>query len=370
MNRKYILPLFAILSAVSLNACASKQPSVNETEKVTETGAPKMIKAESERETEPETLDLTGESALKEALRERLSGFVGIKGSSGASIKRLHLAVRMLHLAAEGEYTLGIISPVVLEYYCSLKETERAEFLDNWAGVDYYTDTILYDFNSISNMLEDAGDLDAAKKLAGSPDLKEKWEIMRKGIEEGLRDAAAAAETVAESETAVETDEFGNVLTGETGESESEEIFATGLEHPETSEEEDETESSSAFESVTIPETTAKATTAPTPTAKADETKESPTVQQTLGFPTGGPSSEGFTNIVLLSVDQKLDPGELNYLREKYSLRLIYDYPNFNMYAVAFTGASNQAELEVLMSNISKENHITSVAQDKTSQLH
>ena len=365
MKKKYILPLVITLSAICLNACGSKQSSVNDTKKATETKAAKVIKAESENESESESLQLIGEAALKEGLRERLSCFVGIKGTSGASLKILHQAVGLLRLANKGEYTLNIVSPVVLEYYSSLDANDQEDFLETWAGVDYYTDTILYDFYSISNKLEDSGDLETAKKIVNSPNIKEKWEIMRKGIESVLPETV---ETVSEGETTNETDEFGNAVIDVSGESESEEIFESGLEHPETSEE--ETESIEVIETLPVPETTTAAATTPAATKKETEPKVTTTEQQTLGFPTGGPSSDSFTNIVLISVDQKLDPGELNYLREKYNLRLIYDYPGYNMYAVAFLGANNQAELEAEMAKISAENHITSVAQDKTSQLN
>lgn len=363
MKKIYMIPLLMALSIGCISACGTKKANMQETKKSSETKAVKRI--ETKTETEPETIELIGEAALKEGLRERLACFVGIKGTSGASLKTLHQAVRMLQLANDGDYTLNIISPVTLEYYESLSDSDKTGFLEIWAGIDYYTDTVLYDFYSISNMLEDAGDLDAAKKLANSPKIKEKWEIMRKGIEGVLPDEA---ETVAEGEAAKET-EFDGSISDTAGESETD----YGSEHEMLI-----PEGSAAVETIPqivpetnpVPETTTVAVTTPVTETEIIETTSAPTVEQTLGFPTGGPSTDIFTNIVLLSVDEKLDPGELNYLREKYSLRLVYDYPNFNMYAVAFDGVTTQAQLEAAMAEISGENHITSVSQDKTAQLH
>ncbi|ETP73208.1 hypothetical protein UYO_0673 [Lachnospiraceae bacterium JC7] len=364
MKKKYLVPLVITLSIVCLNACGTKKSYVKETKKTTETKSAKKI--ETKAETESETINLMGEAALKKGLRDRLGSFVGIKGTSGASLKTLHQAVRMLQLANDGEYTLNIVSPVTLEVYESLSDADRAGFLETWAGVDYYTDTVLYDFYSISNMLEDSGDLETAKKLVNSPKIKEKWEIMRKGIEGVLPETA---ETVAEGEATNETDADGNAVVDVMGESEpdvngeSETYIPEGLQATETI-------PPIVMETIPVPETTTAAVTVPPVTSRPIETTAPTTAEQTLGFPTGGPSTDTFTNIVLLSVDEKLDPGELNYLRTKYNLRLIYDYPNYNMYAVAFNDAANQQQLEALMAQISVENHVTSVVQDKTSQLH
>ncbi len=379
MKKRYILPLVMMLSVVCLNACGTKKTYVNETKKVSETKSVK--KKEIKAETVPETQNLMGEAALKEALRERLNSFMGIKGTSGASLKTLHQAVRMLQLANEGNYTLSIVSPVTLEFYESLSDIDKAGFLETWGGVDYYTDTILYDFYSISNKLEDAGDLDAAKQLVNSARIKEKWEMMRKGIEGVLPDAS---ETDADGETTGETDADGNAVIDIVGESESgetdetEAVVSEGLQT-------DENLLRSILETMSIPETTTAAivppvtesiaeTTAPvatapmitTPVATAPVTTEA----QTSAYSVTSAPTETFTNVVLITVDEKLDPSELNYLRTKYNLRLVYDYPNFNMYAMALTDATTQAQMDAAMAMISSENHVTSVVQDRSAQLH
>lgn len=384
--KRRLVPLVMIALMVLLNSCGSKKSSVQTTAETKEKTT-KTVKIETETKTEPETIELRGEASLKEALRQRLSNCVGIKGTAGASLRTIHQAVHLLQLANDGDYTLNIVSPVVLDFYNSLSDVDKAGFLETWAGIDYYTNTILYDFYSISNKLEDAGDLEAAKKLTNSATIKEKWEIMRKGIDAVLPDAAETVES--ESETEIEstfetdkygyhilgTDEYGNTIyetdaNGNLISENSEEkliIDEYGRVIHIPREKESEVETAEA-ETTTVPETTAKET--QKETTRAAETETTTVPETTPGYPTGGPTAGGFSNVILVSVEDKLDPSELNNLMTKYNLKILYDYQNYNMYAFACNGVTTQEQLNMIISMVSTENHVTSVAQDKTSGLH
>lgn len=385
--KQRLFPLVMIALMVLLNSCGSGKSSAETTAETT-VKSTKTVKIEAETKTEPETVELRGEAALKEALRQRLSNCIGIKGTAGASLRTIHQAVHFLKLANDGDYTLNIVSPVVLDFYNNLSDVEKESFLETWAGIDYYTNTILYDFYSISNKLEDAGDLEAAKKLTNSATLKEKWEIMRKGIDAVLPDAVAEtveseSETVIEStfetdkygyhilgtdaygNTIYETDANGNLISENSDEKLIIDEYGRVIHIPKEKESETET---AAAETTTAPETTVKET--QKETTKAAETETTTVPETTIGYPTGGPGTGSFSNVILVSVDDKLDPSELNNLMSKYNLKLLSDYQNYNMYAFACNGVTTEEQLNVIIGMVRTENHVTSVAQDKTSGLH
>ena len=224
--KRILVPMTAIGLMVLLGACSSGKTPVATT---SETEAAMTVSVKEDKETETETVaetrELRGENALKEALRQRLDSTLRIHGTAGASLKTIHQAVHFLQLADAGDFTLNIVSPVVLDFYNSLSDEDKIGFLETWFGIDDYTGKILDDFYSVSNLLEDAGDLDSAKELVNTPGIKEKWERMRKGIaavlpdelpetEESENAAASASKTEAEAETVYETDKYGYYILG------------------------------------------------------------------------------------------------------------------------------------------------------------
>ncbi|ETP73246.1 hypothetical protein UYO_0712 [Lachnospiraceae bacterium JC7] len=222
--KRILVPLTTMAFIAMLSACGFEKTPVAST---AETEMSETVKTETETKAGSETTELRGESVLKEALRQRLGNCIGIKGTSGASLKTIHQAVHFLQLANDGDYSLNIVSPVVLEFFDSLSDEDKAGFLETWDGIERYTDAILYDFNSVSSMLENAGDLDSAKKLANTAAVKEKWERMRKGIDAVLpemiietgeggdeTEVESGNEIESETETVFETDKYGYHILG------------------------------------------------------------------------------------------------------------------------------------------------------------
>ena len=349
MKKKFILAIALVISAAALSACGNGKKTKTT---IKETKPAKVITAAGDSKSEADTeedMDLTGTASLKAALRHRIERWTEIDGTAGASLKTLHQAVMLLKLADAGDYTLDIVSPEVLQYYSSLSTLDQESFLRIWSGVDYYTDTILYDFYAISGMLEDAGDLDTAKELVNSPTIKDKWDMMRRGIsgvlpsmEQESSSAEASAEELEKDQS--ETDEYGYIAEEETDEAVVETLPAE----------------------TTVAETNVSVT---FPTTRAPETTTAAAVTETYPTGTGEAATETFTNVVIVTVDEKLDPSELSNFITKYNLRLIYDYQNFNMYAFACEGVTTQEELDYIMKIISTENHVVGITRDKTMQL-
>ncbi len=419
MRKKFIISIIFMACVGVLGACGGN--SYKKSEK--ETKAAQVVTVTTAAEETEEQLQLTGAASLKSALNQRIGRWIEIDGTAGASLKTLHQAVMMLRLADVGDFTLDIVSPVVLEYYSSLSTADQESFLNVWSGVDYYTDTILNDFYSISGMLEDAGDLDTAKTLMNSPTIGDKWEIMRRGISAVLpevkREPASESDesysrgNITEDETdengyyivretdqfgnvkirktdadghyiaetdedgnileletadgskyALETDQDGRIITRETDEDGNRIVRETDKYGNIIKDEDDET--SETIETLPV-ETTEAATGVGYPTTGAAETYVVESTTET--YPTGKSGTDTFTNVVIISVDEKLDPSELSYFVTKYNLRLIYDYQNYNMYAFACEGATTQEQLDYIMKLISTENHVTGITQDKTLQL-
>ncbi|SFG44371.1 hypothetical protein [Oribacterium sp. WCC10] len=370
MNKKYILPIVLIFIMSVLCSCNSKTSGTKKAAKqYSETVREKKASAVSEAETE--IPKLIGEASLKEALMERFDRCMGIQGTAGASLKTLHQAVHFLELANAGEFTLNIVSPATLEFYNSLEERDQKDFLETWAGIDYYTDTILYDLYSIANMLEDSGDLDTAKRLVGNKQLKDRWEIMRKGIESVL---PAISEDVTESETKGETEQESMDLTEESELSEEQEyeLSGEGVIDIDGNDPDIDEEMESRLEY--NPETSVSYT------GRAEETTTGAPVENTTQvpvmtlpaekYPTGGPATDSFSNVIIISVDEKMDPGELSAFMSKYNLNMVYDYQNFNMYAVSCIGVTTKEQVENIMSMIKTENHVIGVAPDTVMHLY
>ena len=214
--KRRLVPFASMALMSLLIACGSdKTPVMTTAETLSELSETVRKETESPKSYEP--AEIRGESALKEALRQRLKALTGISGTSGAPLKTIHQAVHFIQLANDGDYSLNIVSPVVLDFYESLSDEEKAGFLDAWENLDRYAEAILGDFSSVSSILEDAGDLDSAKELVNSATVKEKWERMRKGI------AAVLPDRIAETEESETEEENKSEARAETAES----IFET-----------------------------------------------------------------------------------------------------------------------------------------------
>ncbi|WP_031554134.1 hypothetical protein [Oribacterium sp. FC2011] len=442
MKIKKSVFIVLIFSMILLSACGSNKKTKTSSKKQKEV----IAKVETEAADEEENEALIGEEALKNALRKRLERCLGIEGASGASLKTLHQSVQLLKLTRDGDYSLNIVTPVVQEFYDSLSADDQKDFLKTWGGIDYYTDTILNDFFSISGMLEDAGDLEIGKEISYDDQMKDKWAIVRQGITGVLPEAVPETEESSKTDESTasdgsiisqetdadgniilketdadgnvlltETDAEGNVVSRETDEGQgaitagTDENKKTGkTEKQRETDDEDETEggnrprnnnrNTNINNPVVVVTETVEETQEETYEEETYEEETEPTVNYpTLGdysettAPEFGPtigaasadtytntysntyantSADTFTNVVIVSVDEKLDPAELGGLSSKYDLRLMYDYQNFDKYAFSCDSVSNQEQMDFMMSMLKSENHITSVLQDSSVQLH
>jgi len=395
MKIKRIVSVTLISALFLLCACSSGGGEKKSSSKSSEES---IIRIQSEPETEEETVPLIGEENLKKALRQRLERCIGIEGSAGASLKALHQSVQLLKLTRDGDYSLNIVSPVVLEFFTSLSPEDQRDFVKTWGSIDYYTDTILNDFYSISVMLEDTGDLEVGKELSYDDIMKGKWTIVRQGmigvlpkLEDlpGENGEAEGTESGSKDRrnTLWEADVNGNVILKEIGEDGEIRIVETDVygkiletedpdsdldsEGEEDNEEVVETAEESHEEETSEP-AASEAVTAPFINYPTRGVVEQPvtTAAVTIAPSAAYPATVPFTNVIIVSVDEKLDPSELGALTSKYNMRLIYDYQNMDMYAFSCENVSNQEQMDFIMSMLKSENHITSVTQDRTLQLH
>ncbi len=69
-------------------------------------------------------------------------------------------------------------------------------------------------------------------------------------------------------------------------------------------------------------------------------------------------------NTLLIMVEDKSDTAAINAMFENYGLTVIYDYENFMMYAVSLDHTYSPEELEGLISDLEKEEHVIAVDKD------
>ena len=69
--------------------------------------------------------------------------------------------------------------------------------------------------------------------------------------------------------------------------------------------------------------------------------------------------------VILVSVDRKLTKKELKKLLKKYDLSVVYDYKNFNMYALSADRDLTDDEMQKLLDEIGKEKHVSSASRDE-----
>lgn len=72
---------------------------------------------------------------------------------------------------------------------------------------------------------------------------------------------------------------------------------------------------------------------------------------------------------IIISVDQKLTKAEFRLILEKYNLTVMYDYKNFNMYALQAEKELNADEMDILLKNLEGEHHIINAMRDGIAYL-
>lgn len=72
---------------------------------------------------------------------------------------------------------------------------------------------------------------------------------------------------------------------------------------------------------------------------------------------------------LMVSVDRKLHRKELQQLLAKYQLTVVYDYQNFNMYALAPKKPCSKFRLERIRKHLQQEPHVIGVEPDRMVQV-
>ena len=78
-----------------------------------------------------------------------------------------------------------------------------------------------------------------------------------------------------------------------------------------------------------------------------------------------GETPQYSSRVILAFVDRKLSARELDALLEKYNLSLVYDYENFNLYALSADQDLTRESMQKLIQGMEKEKHILSVSRDE-----
>ena len=73
--------------------------------------------------------------------------------------------------------------------------------------------------------------------------------------------------------------------------------------------------------------------------------------------------------MILVYVDHKLSKDDLDQLHAKYDLSVVYDYTNFNAYALSTERDYSDREMNALIAALKKEKGISDVQRDSTVTL-
>lgn len=79
--------------------------------------------------------------------------------------------------------------------------------------------------------------------------------------------------------------------------------------------------------------------------------------------------SQPASQTLMVSVDRKLHQKELQQLLAKYQLTVVYDYKNFNMYALVPKKPCSQFRLERIRKHLQQEPHVIGVEPDRVVQI-
>ena len=75
------------------------------------------------------------------------------------------------------------------------------------------------------------------------------------------------------------------------------------------------------------------------------------------------------SQVLLVSVDRKWTKTELKQVLDKYQLTVVYDYKNFNMYALAPKKPCTEFRLERIRKHLQQEPHVVAVERDQVVQI-
>lgn len=86
-------------------------------------------------------------------------------------------------------------------------------------------------------------------------------------------------------------------------------------------------------------------------------------------FPLVEPEQQFTSQTLLVSVDRKWTKKELRQVLAKYQLTVVYDYKNFNMYALAPKKPCTEFRLQRIRKHLQQEPHVVGVERDRVMQL-
>lgn len=92
--------------------------------------------------------------------------------------------------------------------------------------------------------------------------------------------------------------------------------------------------------------------------------KEEPTVD---GDPAAWEDNQ--VDVVLVSVEDKFTPDQLDALLKKYNMTVVYDYQNFNMYAFQLEKALSKADMDAFLAKLEREDGILMAEADSKAYL-
>ncbi|MGN1022771.1 MAG: hypothetical protein ACI4OJ_04665 [Lachnospiraceae bacterium] len=73
--------------------------------------------------------------------------------------------------------------------------------------------------------------------------------------------------------------------------------------------------------------------------------------------------------VVLVWTDEKLPKKELHDILTRYSLSVVYDYENFNAYALSSQTDLSEEEMDKLLQDLSQEPHVLEALRDEVYTL-
>ena len=86
-------------------------------------------------------------------------------------------------------------------------------------------------------------------------------------------------------------------------------------------------------------------------------------------FPLVEQEQQPASQTLMVSVDRKWTRRELQQILAKYQLTVVYDYKNFNMYALAPKKPCTEFRLERIRKHLQQEPHVVAVERDQVVQI-
>lgn len=84
---------------------------------------------------------------------------------------------------------------------------------------------------------------------------------------------------------------------------------------------------------------------------------------------TWGPLQDDTVDVVIVSVEEKFTPEQLDTLLKKYNMTVVYDYQSFHMYAFRLEKALNRADMDTFLAQLEQEEGILFAEPDSKMEL-